>query len=374
MRRAAASIALALGVWACALLAGCAAPGDPTARHPVVPLPVTDLSARQAGSEVILSFTLPTLSADREALAESPSIEIYRAPIAPGVAPDRKTPWRLAYAIPSERVNTYLKDDGRVEFRDPLTPADLANPSGNPLAYMVRTRAVKARASGDSNVFAMRVYPSPAAPPAVRTVVTENAVVVTWGESIPPSGASPGGYRVYRAEIEPGEESSGSRELSQIKLTTPLELLGPSTSTDFTDTHFEFGKTYLYTVRAVAQFSAVPVESADSAPAVVTPRDVFPPAAPRGLESAIIPATAQAPAYVELSWDINSEADLAGYNIYRSDREDTSGTRLNGDLLPSPAFRDISVMPGEQYFYRVSAVDRAGNESAKSSAVQTAVP
>ena len=372
MSRANAPFALALGVWACALLAGCAAPGDPTARHPVVPLPIPDLAARQAGSAVVLSFTLPTRSADRETLAESPSIEIYRAPLPAAVAPGRKTPWRLVYAIPSERVDSYLRN-GRIEFRDPLSPDDFTNASGDSLAYMVRTRTVKARASDNSNVFAMRVYPPPAAPGEARTVVTENAVVLSWAKSLPPSGAISDGYRVYRAEIEAGE-GSAPQNLSQANLKSPQELLGPSSSTELQDTHVEFGKTYMYTVRAVAQFGAQTVESADSAPAEVTPRDVFPPAVPQGLESTIIPATPQTPAYVDLSWAINSEPDLAGYNVYRSDRKDTPGTRINEDLLPSPAFRDISVVPGGLYFYRVSAVDRAGNESAKSSAVQTTVP
>ena len=116
------------------------------------------------------------------------------------------------------------------------------------------------------------------------------------------------------------------------------------------------------------------MESGDSVPAAVTARDVFPPAAPQGLEVAIIPATPQTPAYVELSWAISSEADLAGYYVYRSDSEATPGERINSEILPSPAFRDMSVVRGRRYFYSVSAVDRAGNESPKSSAVPAQVP
>jgi fibronectin type 3 domain-containing protein len=107
---------------------------------------------------------------------------------------------------------------------------------------------------------------------------------------------------------------------------------------------------------------------------MATPRDVFPPAAATGLEISIIPATNQTPAYVELSWAINSEADLAGYSVYRSEAEDAPGERINTEILPSPTFRDISVVSGKRYYYRVSALDRAGNESPKSSAVQADVP
>jgi fibronectin type 3 domain-containing protein len=124
----------------------------------------------------------------------------------------------------------------------------------------------------------------------------------------------------------------------------------------------------------VAQYGADFVESADSAPVQVTPRDTFPPAAPANLEITIVPATNQAPAYIELAWAISPEADLAGYAVYRSDAEDSPGERITTEILPSPTFRDISVLPGRRYYYRVSALDRAGNESPRSSAVQADVP
>ena len=342
------------------------------ARHPVVPVAVTDLAARQSGSEVVLTFTLPTRAADQAALAELPAIEVYRAALAPGAAPDRKTPWRLVYTIPSQRVDSYEKD-GHVEFRDPLAPDDLSPAAGSSLAYMVRTRAARSRASGDSNFLPVRVYPPPEAPADLRVLVTESAIMVSWAAASPSAGATPGGYRVYRSEMESAPEAP-AQGLSQEKVKSPLELIGPSTSTEFSDPHFEFGKTYLYVVRSVAQFGPDAVESGDSVPAEVTARDVFPPAAPHGLEAATIPATPQTPAYVELSWAISTEGDLAGYHVYRSDSENTPGERMDSEILPSPAFRDMSVVAGGRYFYSVSAVDRAGNESPKSSAVQAQVP
>jgi hypothetical protein len=372
MIRAAALLALAFCLFACALAAGCAAPGEPTARHPVVPVAVSDLAARQYGNAFALTFTLPARSMDREALAEHPAIEIYRAALPPGAAPDKKTAWRPAFTIPSEQVDPYLKA-GRIEFHDPLTADDFARAAGSSMAYKVRTRAARARASEDSNVAVAWIYPAPEAPRDVRVEVTESALVVTWTEAALPPGASSHVYRVYHAEIESGQENS-SQDVSKAKLKTQLELAGTSPSNEFHDSHFEFGTAYLYTVRSVAQFGADLVESADSVPATVTPRDVFPPAAPTNLEITIIPATNQAPAYIELSWSISPEADLAGYSVYRSEGEDSPGERVSTDVLPSPTFRDISVMPGRRYYYRVSALDRAGNESPKSSAVVAEVP
>jgi hypothetical protein len=372
MIRAAALLALAFCLLACALLAGCAAPGEPIARHPVVPVVVTDLGARQYGNALALTFTLPARSMDREALAEHPTIEIYRAELAPGAATDKKTAWRLAYTIPSERVDAYLKGE-RIEFHDPLTADEFSRAAGSSMAYKVRTRAAKTRASEDSNVVIARIYPAPETPRDLHVNVAESALIVNWAEAAVPPGASSLAYHVYRGVIESGQERL-PQDVSQAKLKTQLELAGSSPSTEFRDLHFEFGTPYVYTVRSVAQFGADLVESADSAPVFVTPRDIFPPAAPANLEITIVPATQQAPAYVELSWAINPEGDLAGYSVYRSDAEDAPGGRVSTEILPSPTFRDISVLPGRPYYYRVSALDRAGNESPKSSAVQADVP
>jgi fibronectin type 3 domain-containing protein len=76
---------------------------------------------------------------------------------------------------------------------------------------------------------------------------------------------------------------------------------------------------------------------------------------------------------VELSWSINVEPDLAGYRVYRAEQEGVRGALLTPELLPSPAYRDNSVQSGHRYWYTVTAVDRSGNESAPSLAVEIEV-
>lgn len=373
MNRAAALLVRLFLLPACALIVACAAPGDPTPRHPVVPVAVNDLNARQSGSAMVLTFTLPRQSTDREPLDEPPTIEIYRAMLPPGVSADRKTPWRLVYAIPAERVDSYTNGD-RVEFRDPLASDDFTHGAGPSLAYMVRTRAVRSRASGDSNMFASSIHPAPGTPRELRVSATESAITLSWSESVA-AGTVPGpsGYRVYRVEVDPGE-ASAPQDIQQAKLKSPLTLQGSPATAEFSDTHFEFGHSYLYTVRSIAQYGSDTVESDDSLPTVITARDTFPPGAPAGLEATIDPAMHEAPTTVELSWAINPERDLAGYYVYRSDREDAPGVRINSDVLPSPTFRDTSVVPGRTYFYRVTAIDNAGNESPAGPTVQIEVP
>jgi hypothetical protein len=157
-------------------------------------------------------------------------------------------------------------------------------------------------------------------------------------------------------------------------LKTPLASIGESDSPTYADTQAVLDKPYVYSVRSVVQYSGASLESSDSNFAIITPRDLLPPAAPQGLLVVPIPAQSDSPAHLELSWAISPEPDIAGYYVYRSDSQGTRGARLNADLLPTPSFRDISVGPGKRYFYSVTAVDRSGNESAASDVVSGDVP
>ena len=145
---------------------------------------------------------------------------------------------------------------------------------------------------------------------------------------------------------------------------THAALLASSEISSYRDTSVVFDHTYVYTVRSVIQIGGKELESSDSQPVTFTPRDIFPPAAPHGLVAALLPGAAPGTVVVDLSWSSNLETDLAGYRVYRSEQEGTRGQPLTPDLLPTPAVRDTSVEPGHRYWYTVTAVDRAGNESA----------
>ena len=95
---------------------------------------------------------------------------------------------------------------------------------------------------------------------------------------------------------------------------------------------------------------------------------------PSDLEAVVLPAAEPEQASVSLAWNIASEADVAGYAVYRSEQEGVRGVRLNGQLLGSPTYRDGSVAAGRRYFYSVTAVDTAGQESAASAAVEAQIP
>lgn len=76
---------------------------------------------------------------------------------------------------------------------------------------------------------------------------------------------------------------------------------------------------------------------------------------------------------VLLTWNASPEADLAGYNIYRATAPfDTpmAGRRINPNPIPSTEYLDTDVTDGMTYYYRITAIDEAGNESTVSDAVQ----
>jgi len=376
---AACKSALVIALGACLL--GCASPDLPTPRHPIVPVAVRDLSARQVGDTVVLTFTLPSTSTDQQPLADMPSVEIYRnTPQGSAPAPKARaksgSAGRLADTIPSETVGQYQKN-GHIEFSDKLDPSELASESGTDLIYTVRTRVSRAKASADSNAVTLQVYPAPGTVRDLRVTLTETALVLDWSAAQEARTASAGkaaGFRIYRAEVDPAAAEAGVSNPSQAKLLAPPALLAETTGTEYRDASFQFGHTYFYEVREAMQFGSETVESADPAPTVLMAKDIFPPATPQGVEAVGVATTNAGPASIELTWTINAETDLAGYNVYRSEQAETTGQKLNNELLLAPTFRDMSVEPGKAYFYRVGAIDQSGNESALSPAVEAHVP
>lgn len=377
MRACKSALAITLG----AFLFGCASPEVPTPRHPIIPVAVTNLSARVVGDTVILTFTLPTTSIDQQPLTDMPSVEIYRnaagqgAAAAPKGGAKKRSPGRLVDSIPSDALPQYQKN-GRIEFPDKLDPSELSSDAGAELVYTVRTSISRTKESADSNPVTMRVYSPPATVRDLRVTLTETALVLDWSLPQQPgtSAGKPAGFHIYRAEVDPTTAQAAVSDPSQAKLVAPPVLLAQTTEMRYRDTSFQFGHTYFYSVREAVQFGAEIVESADSAPAILTAKDIFPPATPRGLEAVAVQATDGTPASIEFTWTINTETDLAGYNVYRSDQADTPGQKLNTEPLSAPTFRDMSVVPGKGYFYRVGAVDQAGNESPLSAAVEAQVP
>ena len=365
------------------ILYGCAAPGEPIERKPPTPTPVTDLNASQSGNDVTLTFTLPHDSVEKREILKPISVDVYRnfepAPPVNSLAAAAPTNPTLLLTIPPAMVDRYAVQ-GRVRFVDSLRAEDFA-PGGREAVYLVRTFVSPKKLSASSNVAALPVYPPANAIADLKTAFSRSGVTLSW---TPPDktliGTAPNiaFYRVYRAQMESGPNAgvnpatNGDTEPANPKV--PFARIAEAESPPYTDTQTELGKTYVYSVRSVAQYPGGQLESVDSNFATITPKDVFPPPAPQDLVVAFVPAAGGTAAYLDLSWSISAATDIAGYSVYRSDGPSSPGTRVNSELLLTPAFRDMNALHGRTYFYTVTAIDRSGNESPASPPASGSIP
>ncbi len=115
------------------------------------------------------------------------------------------------------------------------------------------------------------------------------------------------------------------------------------------------GTTYYFRLAAV---DSAGNGSAYASQVRATPQDLIAPAAPTNLTAA--PGNRQ----VTLSWAPNAEADLSHYRLYRHTADDSSAAdQLDSVLAPDALYTDATVGNDTTYWYWVSAVDSAGNES-----------
>jgi fibronectin type 3 domain-containing protein len=132
---------------------------------------------------------------------------------------------------------------------------------------------------------------------------------------------------------------------------------------------------YTYTVQRVEKITMrgelVAVAGPASKPMRIDARDLFPPATPTGLQAVADPEARA----IDLSWQPDTEADLAGYRVYRREAgASAQPARVSGAVEAAPSFRDAGAQPGHTYWYSVSAVDKDGNESPRSAEVEESLP
>lgn len=69
-------------------------------------------------------------------------------------------------------------------------------------------------------------------------------------------------------------------------------------------------------------------------------------------------------------WTTESELDIIGFNIYRSDTAEGEYEKINDELIPPAAdpfvggehtYVDETVTRGQTYYYQLETVDRNGN-------------
>jgi len=258
-------------------------------------------------------------------------------------------------------------DKMQAHYTDVLPRGLLVENPGAQIAYAIAVLNGNGRSAGISNTAQVPAIAALPAPLDFRAQVTAEGVVLSWAGIV--HGAETPGlrntYRVYRRP-DGGNSDAVAGEL-------PVDA---ASATELVDHSFEWEKTYLYRATVVTLIHEEGKPDAefesDDTPAVrVLAHDVFPPAMPSGLQAVFSGAGQQL--FIDLIWAPDTDGDLAGYNIFRHEAG-AEPEKINAETVKTPAFRDMNVFSGKNYFYSVSAVDVRGNESARSQETSEAVP
>jgi hypothetical protein len=321
------------------------------------------LSGVQQGNQILLSWPAPQRNASDGSVQSIRRVDVYRLAEKP----------RAPLGLTEEEFATRSTLIGSVDYdqikkaTDVLTYTDTLELAGEPARLRYAVRYVNN--SGQRAAFSNFLVIEPAAriaqaPTLTDKQVSEDAITISWK---PPAANIDGstplnllGYNIYRIE---GEQN----EISEAPINS-----APVSGTAYSDKNFKFGETYRYIVRAVSLGTAGgQVESLNSNSISISPVDTFPPSPPEGIR------VGPAPGSLSLFFAANTEPDIAGYNIYRSadpNLPKVQWNKLNSELHTKTTFLDEKVESGKQYYYYLTAVDKAGNVSPPSEVVSETVP
>ena len=348
------------------MLTACATMGPPQPPSLELPKTPSDLRAVRKGDQVMLTWTIPVATTDRQTVRSFGPTRICR-----GLEAELTqcgTPVGETLAHPVAVAAKSSKQKPTTSYTDTL-PAQLGADNSYALAtYAVEVLNADGRGAGLSNQVRVPLARTLPPPRDFAARVTGQGIVLTWTNDLPSESSAQTVhylFRVYRYT-----------EGSQQRILAGEVAAGSERNLTLTDSSVEWEKTYEYraeTVSVIAQENKpeVQIEGDDSPEIKVFAHDVFPPAVPSGLQAVFSGPGQQA--FIDLIWAPVADVDLDGYNIYRHE-EGAAPVKVNAEPLKTPAYRDTSVSSGRNYFYSVSAVDVRANESARSEEASEAAP
>jgi len=306
--------------------AGCGYLGEPLPPLANIPASVADLTAVQRGAQILAQFTLPPLTTETRPIRSPLELDLR---IGESEAPFREESW----AARARKVTGGRVSGGTAKFEIPS-----AEWNGKQVLVTVRTVGGNGKPSAWSNFVAVPVVAPPEMPTDVQVKAVPAGVALTWN-------ATGKQFRVFR--------QTGTGE---------PEAVATVEQPAWTDPGTQYGQHYTFQVQTIVALGQNrEAQSELSATAEITPKDIFPPAVPAGLRAAASPNS------VELSWDANTETDLAGYRIYRSVPGGPVEKIADSAI---PAYSDHNIEREKTYRYEISAVDRLGNESPHSAPIE----
>lgn len=304
------SLCVFVSLW---LLSACGREGPPLPPFIRIPEAVKDLAVVQSGHDLVLAWTNPAKNIDGSA-----TINLAHAQI----RSDGATVASLNVTGPGQPQSYVI----------PLG----SNPSGRrTFALLVDT--TEGKTSQLSNAVSIAAMQVPGTVRQLKAVVDQRRITLQW-EKPQDHPEFADAYVVVRTDA-PAEPQTVSE-------------------TRYEDNQYQPGKVLTYQVTAARRVDGSTVLGAGPESVMVTVEDKTPPQVPSGLD------VVQSDAGGFLTWAPNSETDLAGYRLFRSDRPDGRFRPVSDRLIATNSYFDPMYKPGQ--YYRVSAVDEFGNESSMS--------
>ena len=355
----------------------CGRRGAPVVPRTSAPAPVANLGATPEANTILLTWSRPGRNEDGSPLQGNLDFRLYRrsaalpagapaaatGPAAPGGigsgGPRDLEGYTLVAAVRGERPENARVEGPLYAFRDDGNGRGLAY--DRRYEYRVVARDRRGYESQPSNLAQVDLSVPLAPPGDLAATAGEGRADLAWSPPTTRADGSPlgavRGYNIYRSEQ------------AGVFPDRPLNA-EPVVEPRYADGGLANDRTYFYVVRAVVNEAPPWQESASSNMAAATPRDITPPAAPQNLRAAATRAE------VSLIWDANTESDLAGYLVYRSEVPQTAYRRLTPQPLRTTTYADRTVARGTTYYYVVTAVDTAAtpNESLFSDELTVRVP
>jgi len=180
---------------------------------------------------------------------------------------------------------------------------------------------------------------TPNVPYNVTLTSTDNTITVDWtGDS------NADGYYVYYGT------TSGNLDQK--------ETVSGTSTTIVTISGLTPGTTYYVSVSA---YNDSEEGNRSDVKSIATTQDIAKPVTPEGLDVTSVGSITENS--VVLKWDRNSEPDLDYYNIYYGVTSGSTGNVLTAQDADASSFTVSSLAASTRYYFTISAVDTAGNES-----------
>jgi hypothetical protein len=332
-----------------------------------LPAPPKDLTATRVGDDVHLHWTMPKNTTDKVALKGAQRAHFCWV--------GASTP-----TLPFDPKACKPAGDGMFPPGKPAEAkvhmsAELTAGSPRAVSWFVELQSHAGKTAGPSNGARVAAGTAPPEAKGLHVELRPEGVVLHWIQ------AQPQPYMVLRIHRElvskPGaakaNHENGLPPPDQQTLEADLDKTDPG---EALDRDAPLDHVWKYSVERVLRLEidkqALEIAGAPSETVTIDAKDVFPPAVPSGLV-AVVDAQAHA---VDLSWSPDTDADLAGYVVFR--RDETAGTAMERvspkTPLVAPSFTDTGVVPGHPYAYTVTAIDQDGNESAHSTEAEEELP